>query len=156
MARLNGSHYQLMRKKVGLTADDDYTDASVPIPGYAGTAGTLLSDDPALALAWSIMARRSDGSPLTKIKIKVVFRDASNVEVAGTFSATAFSVVQASENEGPANIRPTVEWLGAVVDQPSKKPVILDVANFDKMGLSFTSITAVGATHVYVYVQEWV
>ena len=40
--------------------------------------------------------------------------------------------------------------------QPSKKPLILDIASFDAMGLAFTSITAVGATTVYVYVQEWV
>lgn len=162
MARLNGAHSQLMRIKAGLTADADYTDPSVPIPGYAGTAGTLLAPtaadgtfDPSLAKAWAINPRRADGTPLTKIKIKVHFRDAAGVEVAGTWSAIAFSIVQRDEREGTGAIRPAVEWLGAPVDQPSMKPAILDITASEAVGISFTSITAVGATQVFVYVQEW-
>lgn len=162
MARLNGAHSQLMRIKTGLDPDDDYTDPSVPIPGYAGTAGTLLAAtaadgtfDPSTALAWSVVPRRADGTPLTKIKIKVQFRDASGVEVAGTWSAIGFSIVPRDDHEGSANSRPGVEWLGAPVDQPSMKPAILDISACEAVGVIFTSITAVGATQVYVYAQEW-
>jgi hypothetical protein len=156
MARLQGSHPNLLRLKAGLTADADYTDPSVAIPGYAGTAGSLLSSDPALAKAWAVVPRRSDGSVLTKVKIKVTFRTAATgAEVAGTFSSTTFAVVPRHELEGKGTSRPAVEWLGAVVDQPSMKPIIVDVAAFDAMGLIFTAITAVGADQVFVYVQEW-
>jgi hypothetical protein len=164
MARLQGSHPNLLRIKAGLTADADYTDPSVAIPGYAGTAGSLLapvaadgSSDPSLAKAWAVVPRRNDGSVLTKIKIKVTFRtEATGAEVAGTFSATTFAIVPRDAREGKGTSRPAVEWLGAVVDQPSMKPIIVDVAAFDAMGLIFTSITAVGADQVFVYVQEWV
>lgn len=156
MARLNGAHAQLMRIKADILADADYTNPAVAIPGFAGTSGSLLSESPALAKAWSIVPRRADGSPLTKVKIKVTFRTAATgAEVAGTFDATAFAVVPRDEKEGPASIRPAVEWLGAVSAQPSMKPIILDVTGFDMMGLIFTSITAVGADQVFVYVQEW-
>lgn len=155
MARLQGSHQQLLRIKAGLTADADYTDPTVAIPGYAGEAGSLLSDDPSLAKGWAIVPRRSDGNPLTKVKIKVTFRDADGDEVAGTYDATAWAIVPRDGREGKATSRPGVEWLGAVSAQPSKKPIILDIASFDAMGLIFTSITAVGADQVFVYVQEW-
>lgn len=156
MARLQGSHPNLLRIKAGLTADADYTDPSVAIPGYAGTSGSLLSSDPALAKAWAVVPRRSDGSSLTKIKIKVTFRTAATgAEVAGTFSSTTFAIVPRDDKEGKGDTRPAVEWLGEVTDQPSKKPIIVDVAAFDAMGLIFTSITAVGADQVFVYVQEW-
>ena len=163
MARLNGAHQQLMRIKTDLTADDDYTDPTVPIPGYAGVGGTLTAPvasdgtfDPTQALAWSINPRRADGTPLTKVKVKVQFRDAAGVEVAGTWSGVAFSLVPRDQREGKANSRPGVEWLGAMAAQPSMKPAILDVAACEAMGISFSAIAAVGATQVFVYVQEWV
>lgn len=163
MARLNGAQQQLMRIKSGLTADDDYTDPTVPIPGFAGQTGTLLAPaaadgtfDPNEALAWAINPRRADGSPLTKVKIKVTLRtEATGVEVAGTWSAIVFSVVPRDQREGKGSSRPGVEWLGAVTDQPTMKPAILDVAASEMMGLSFTSITGGGADQVFVYVQEW-
>ena len=36
------------------------------------------------------------------------------------------------------------------------KPAIRDVAACEAMGSSFSAIAAVGATQVFVYVQEWV
>lgn len=156
MARLQGGSPKLMRIKAGLTADDDYTDPTKAIPGYAGATGVLTSDDPTVARGWSITPRRADGTPLTKIKVKVTFRDNAGAEVAGTFNAVFWALVPRDELEGNAQVRPAVEWLGEVSSQPSKKPVIVDVAGADVMGMSFTSITAVGATKVFVYVQEWV
>jgi len=157
MARLQGSHSQLLRIKSGLAADADYTNPAIPIPGYAGAAGSLLSDDPSLAKAWAISPRRADGSTLTKIKIKVTFRtEATGAEVAGTFDSTTFALVPRDSREGVGTSRPAVEWHGEVSAHPSKKPIIVDVASFDAMGLIFTSITAVGADQVFVYVQEWV
>lgn len=163
VAKLNGSQAQLMRKKASLADDDDYTDSSVPIPGFAGTAGSLLAPvnpadgtfDPSLAIGWGIMPRRADGSPLTKVKIRVVFRDSGHAEVDGTYDAVAWSLIPRDPAEGTASIRPAVEWLGAVTARPSNQPIILDVANFDAMGLSLANIAAAGADTVYIYVQEW-
>lgn len=162
VAKLNGSHAQLMRKKSGIEDDADYTDPSVPIPGFAGEPGTLLAPtspadgtfDPSVAIGWGIMPRRADGSPLTKVKIRVVFRDSGSVEVPSTYDAVAWAVIPRHPAEGLANSRPAVEWLGAVTGQESAKPIILDVANFDVMGLSLSKITADAST-VYFYVQEW-
>lgn len=161
MAKLNGSHPQLMRIKSGITDDDDYTDPTVPIPGYAGASGSLVAPetdggfDPSVAIGWAVMPRRAGGGPLTKVKIKVTFRDVSGVEVAGTYDAVAWAVVPRASQEGLANSRPAVEWLGEVAARPSKRPMILDVANFAEMGISLSNIAAVGATKVYIYVQEW-
>lgn len=156
MARLNGSHSQLLRIKSGIGADADYTDVTVPIPGYAGAAGNLENDDPAQALAWSIAPRRSGGEPLHKVKIKVTFRIAANgAEVSGSYNATVFAINKPEQAEGNAGLRPAVESLATVVAQPSGRPMIVDVARCDAMGVIFTSITAVGADQVFIYVQEW-
>lgn len=161
MAKLNGSHPQLMRIKSGITDDDDYTDPTVAVPGYAGTPGPLVAPetdggfDPSVAIGWAVMPRRADGSPLTKIKIKVTFRDISGDEVAGTYDAVAWAVVPRHPAEGLANSRPAVEWLGEVAARPSERPMILDVANFAEMGVSLSNIVAAGATKVFIYVQEW-
>lgn len=141
--------------------DDDYTDPTVPIPGYAGEPGTLIaptdpdgSFNPAVSIAWSIPPRRmADGSPTKQVKIKVTLRDSAGDEVAGTWSATAFSLVQRDDKEGKASSRPAVEWLGEIVNQPTKKPAILDVAACEAMGLIFTAIS--GGDFAYVYLQEW-
>ena len=155
MARLNGAHPNLLRIKAGVTADADYTDPSVPIPGFASTEGTLISDDPTLAKAWSIQPRRADGTPLTKVKIKVTLRTSAGVEVAGTWTAIAYAIAKQDEREGKASLRPGVEWLGVVTAQPTMKPAILDIASFDMMGLAFTEITGTDVAFAYVYVQEW-
>lgn len=163
MARLNGAHQQLMRKKSGLADDPDYTDPTVAIPGYAGTAGTLLAPvaadgtfDPALAKAWAIVPRRSDGSVLRKIKVKVTFRTAATgAEVAGTFDSTTFAIVARDAREAKATSRPAVEWHGKLTAQPSMKPFVIDVAAFEAMGIILENITAVGADEVYIYAQEW-
>lgn len=157
MARLNDAQFQLLRIKSGITADADYTSPAVAIPGYAGQAGSLISEDLTANLAWSIHPYRTDGSPMTKILLKANLRRAATLaEDTGTFDAVAWAILRQDEKEANALARPSVVWLGALTAQPFMKPFEIDIGSFDVMGLSFSNIAAAGAGDtVFLYGMEW-
>lgn len=124
--------------------DPDVADPAVPLPD------PLVADTPALTFAWRVPNRTC-----TKVKLKVTFRDAGGVEVAGTFNAYCFGIVplHASEVELGA-ARPAIEKLGTVVGT-STTPMILDeLALYGTFGVRLSSIAAVGAVSAFIRCEE--
>lgn len=142
--RFEGSGPHLVRTKIGILADDDVADPAVSIASLTGT--------------WSLTGQMQSrgGNALKRIILTVTFRDAAGAEVAGTFDAYVFTILQhGASGESTASQRRKVQKIGAVTAQASAVPMSLDCGRHDEMGIRLSNIVAAGATHVYVTAEEW-
>jgi hypothetical protein len=127
----------------GTFADDpDVTDPTVELPeGFQ-------SDDPDVRLAWRLPYRAT-----SQVKLKVTFRDANGIEVAGTFTARGFVVVPLAASEAPGT-RPSVEDHGEVDGVSATHMIFDELSVHDNFGIVFTAITAPNATRMFVRAEE--
>lgn len=144
--RYEGPGPQLMREKIGVANDVDYTNPANALPADLGT------------VAWSMPGLRSrTDAVLQQILVTVTFRvAATGAEVAGTYDATAFAVLpRGVSGDVDASVRPKVQKLGAKVTQPSAEPMVVDVGRHEAFGVILTNINAPGADRCYITVEEW-
>lgn len=141
--RFEGAGPQLVRTKVGIVDDADVADPSVSLSGVQTWAMT------------GLMQSRG-GNALKRVVLTVTFRDAVGTEVAGTYDAYAFTILQTgASGETTPSQRRKVQKIGAVTGQASAVPMSLDCGRHDDMGLRLSNIAAAGATHVYITAEEW-
>jgi hypothetical protein len=124
--------------------DPDVADPGVELPALA-------TGDPTTALAWRLPGRETG-----RVKLKVTFRDADGLEVAGTYKAYGFVVVPLSEAEkGLGATRPSIELHPGVEDGSSAEPLIFDdIGAYDIFGLRLYDVVAANATHAFIRVEE--
>lgn len=141
--RFEGTGPLLVRTKVGIADDADVANPAVAITGVDTWATTG-------------MMQSRGGTALKRLILTVTFRDVLGAEVAGTFDAYAFAILQhGATGETTASQRRKVQKLSTVTTQPSSTPMSIDCGRHDDMGLRLFNIAAVGATHVYVTAEEW-
>lgn len=144
---LETSLFRVKKKINGSWVDDpDVADPTVELPD------TLVSDDPALRLAWRMPYRSG-----SKVKVKVTFRKDDGTEVAGTYTDYAFTIVPVHPAEAVlgANVRPAVEKNPPSVNGTSTEPQVIDELGMnDAFGLRYSNIAAGDATHMFVRIEE--
>lgn len=139
---------KLVRTKSGILDDPDVFNPAVAVG----------PDDLEAMGCWALSGRRVGGEyvALTKILITVTFRNAVGAEIVGTFDADTFSVLQSGvSGDTTASSRRKVQKLGEATNNPSEEPMVQTVGRHDAFGIRLTNIAAVGATQVFVTVEEW-
>lgn len=131
--------------KTGLTDDPDWSDPSTDEPDTGRQH----------ELSWALAGPVLREQQVHKLQFFFTFRNGNDAEVAGTADIEVLMRIPAAASAATSTARASWKKIAVKSAHPHDEGLVVDVGGDGAFAVRLASVSAVGATKVFVSAQQW-